>query len=352
MFNWATQTEWLGNPVLHWGYAAIGALLGFVVISIIAALIKSRLSSLRARYPNSGGIATAAATAAATRKWILLLLAAAVALHALELGAKADVWIVWTIGALIGIQVAFWISRLLQNVLCRATTDGEDDQQSVAESLITWAVELVVWITVVLILLSNAGINVNAFIASLGVGGIAVALAAKNVLSDLLASIAIALDKPFDVGDFITFGDELGTVKRVGIKTTRITALSGEELIVGNATLQGEVLHNLSRRTERRVVFGFSVALTAKPEQIEDVVATVRGFIEAEARTRLDRGHFLAIQEYGYALEFVYYVLDPGYGVYADIQQRINLQIMRKLAALGLELAVPVRDLRGKPMPD
>jgi small-conductance mechanosensitive channel len=203
-----------------------------------------------------------------------------------------------------------------------------------------------VWAVLLLFFLSNVGVNVNAFVASLGIGGVAVALALQNILGDLFASAAIGLDKPFEVGQVIAFGQELGTVLHVGVKTTRVRSLSGEELAISNTDLLKQVIHNHSRRSERRIVFGFKVPYGTPRAQVEEIPRRVRSFFEQEEKVRFDRGHFSNFGEHGPEFEFVYIVLDPDYTLYMDIQQRINLRIMELLDELGAEIAIPVRQIR------
>ena len=209
--------------------------------------------------------------------------------------------------------------------------------------VLTWAVQFCVWVTLALALLAAGGVNITAFVASLGVGGVAVALALQNVLTDLFSSIAIGLDKPFEVGEFIAFGSDLGTVTKVGIKSTRIQSLSGEELAVSNSVLLKNLIHNYSRMKQRRVVFNFRLPFDTPREKIPEVVTRVRGFIERESPTRFDRGYLSGFGDYGLDFEFVYYVLDPAYNTFVEIQQRINLAMLDAWDELGIEFAVPAR---------
>jgi small-conductance mechanosensitive channel len=212
--------------------------------------------------------------------------------------------------------------------------------------VLTWAVQLCVWVTLALALLAAGGVNITAFVASLGVGGVAVALALQNVLTDLFSSIAIGLDKPFEVGEFIAFGNDLGTVTRVGIKSTRIQSLSGEELAVSNSVLLKDLIHNYSRMKERRVVLNFRLPFDTPRGKIPEIIERVRGIIESDSPTRFDRGYLSGFGEYGLDFEFVYYVLDPDYSTFVGIQQRINLAMLDAWDELGIEFAVPARKLR------
>jgi small-conductance mechanosensitive channel len=362
MEHWLYHTTWLGNPTLAWLIAAGGALLGYLVAHTTAAILAAHLRKLAARTQRRG-FAIAADVARATRGWLLLLIAIAIALDFLHFGNATDSSGAvqrWTVTdglhlltyALVGIQMAFWINALVVSWLQRsANRDGGQPANPVMLGVLTWVVQFVIWVTLVLALLAEGGVQISAFVASLGVGGVAVALALQNVLGDLFASISIGLDKPFEVGEFIAFGSDLGTVTKVGVKSTRIASLSGEELAVSNSSLLKNLIHNYTRMQERRVVFGFRIPYGTSREHLQAIVDGARDAITAQDQTRLDRGHFRAFGDYGFEFEFVYYVLDPGYTLYCDIQQRINLEIMAVLEKLGVDFAIPARMLHA-PGPD
>jgi small-conductance mechanosensitive channel len=202
---------------------------------------------------------------------------------------------------------------------------------------------------VLLAMLSNIGVNITAFVASLGVGGIAIALAAQNILGDLFASVAIAVDKPFEVGDFVVMGEVVGSVEEVGIKTTRIRSLSGEQIVMANTEMLKQTIRNYKRLMERRIVFGFGVTYSSTPEQMQAIPEIVKKVVEGSERLRFDRAHFKAFGDSSLDFEVVYIVLDPDYNVYMDEQQRINLALLRELTALGVDFAFPTRTLHMVP---
>ncbi len=351
MPDWLHHAEWIGNPALAWIIAGAGALLGYLVAHSVAVFLKARLLKLAERT-HRDGFAIAAQVVSATHGWLLLLIAIATALDFLHFGnspaqtlsvQRALHLLTWI---LVGVQVVFWVNALLVSWMRRsATRDGTRRTNPIMLGVLTWAVQFVVWVTLVLILLNEGGVNITAFVASLGVGGVAVALALQNVLGDLFASISIGLDKPFEVGEYIAFGSDQGTVTKVGIKSTRINSLSGEELAISNSVLLKNLIHNYSRMQQRRVVFNFRLPLDTPHERIPEAVERVRAIIENEKPTRLDRGFLSGIGDYGLDFEFVYYVLDPSYNVYAAIQHRIILKMLDTWKDLGIEFAVPARVL-------
>ena len=358
MSDWFQHGEWLGNTALAWVIAAACALAGYVVLHGAAAIIGARLRSL-AELTHRRGFAIASDVAKATRGWLLLLIAIVVALDFLHFGnTDKDAlsvlhWLHLLTYALVGVQVALYASALLVSWLNRsARRDGGEPANPVMLGVLTWAVQFVVWITLVLALLAEGGVNITAFVASLGVGGVAVALALQNVLGDLFASISIGLDKPFVVGEYIAFGTEQGTVTKVGIKSTRIQSLSGEEMAISNSVLLKELIHNHSRRRERRIVFNFRLPFDTPRDRIPTAIERVRGFIEAEQLTRFDRGFLSSFGDWGLDFEFVYYVLDPSYNAFVEIQQRINLKMLEAWGELGIEFAVPARKLQATPSED
>jgi small-conductance mechanosensitive channel len=204
-------------------------------------------------------------------------------------------------------------------------------------------VRLAVWSAALLLMLDNLGVDVTALVAGLGVGGIAVALAVQNILGDLFASLSIALDKPFVIGDFVIVGDFMGTIERVGLTTTRIRSLSGEQLVFSNSDLLASRIRNYKRMQERRVAFSVGVTYQTSPDTLEAIPGMIRELIENQQTTRFDRAHFKAFGDSAYLFEIVYYVLDPDYNRFMDTQQAINLGICRRFAEHGIEFAYPTR---------
>jgi small-conductance mechanosensitive channel len=223
-----------------------------------------------------------------------------------------------------------------------ATTDRE-----VLGSLgiIGFVARVLIWAVVVLLMLDNLGVDITALVAGLGIGGIAVALAVQNVLGDLLASLSITFDKPFIVGDFLAVGEFLGSVEYIGIKSTRLRSLSGEQIVMSNADLLSSRLRNYGRMAQRRISFTIGVAYETPADTLERLPALIREIVTAESGVRFDRSHFARFAAASLDIETVYFVLSADYNEYMDVQQRINLAILRRFEALRVEFAYPTQKL-------
>lgn len=202
-----------------------------------------------------------------------------------------------------------------------------------------------IWLVALIFLLDNLGVKISAVVAGLGIGGIAVALAAQAVLGDLFSYFVIFFDKPFGVGDFIVVGDKSGVVEHIGIKTTRIRALSGEQLVFSNTDLTNSRVHNFKKMERRRVVFKVGVVYQTPIEKVKAIPQMVRQAIEQQADVEFDRGHFATFGDFSLNFEFVYFVNSPDYGKFMDVQQAINLTVFELFAREQIEFAYPSQTL-------
>ncbi|MEE8273055.1 MAG: mechanosensitive ion channel family protein, partial [Alphaproteobacteria bacterium] len=243
------------------------------------------------------------------------------------------------------VQAAIWGSHLVAGWLARQAKRrmAEDAAGATTLSVLGTPARFVVWVIAALIALDTLGIDVTALIAGLGIGGIAIALATQNILGDLFASLSIVLDKPFVVGDYIVVGDQMGTVERIGLKTTRVRSLSGELIIFSNADLLLSRVRNHKQMVERRIVFGFGVVYQTPIDKLEEIPGILREIIEEQDHTRVDRAHFTALGASSLDFEAVFYMTVPEYAVYRDTQQAINLALMRRFESLGVEFAYPTQ---------
>lgn len=242
-------------------------------------------------------------------------------------------------------QFGLWSNRAvatwLEVYVSRKMT--EDAATGTSLRALAFIARVVVWAVLLLLALDNIGIDVTAVIAGLGVGGIAVALAVQNILGDLFASLSIVLDKPFIVGDFIVVGEFMGTIEKVGLKTTRVRSLGGEQLIFSNNDLLQSRIRNYKRMEERRVLFELSVEYGTPAEKLEAIPGWIRGIVSQAPSTRFDRAHFKSFGDSALVFEVVYFVQSGDYNLFMDTQQAINLAIARKFQVECVEFAFPTR---------
>jgi small-conductance mechanosensitive channel len=231
-------------------------------------------------------------------------------------------------------------------MLLRREQQLEEDAGAVAAlDIVGFLVRVSVWAIVFLLALDNLGINITALVAGLGVGGIAVALAAQNIISDLFASLSIVLDRPFVLGDFLVIDDYYGNVEKVGLKTTRVRSLSGEQLVFSNNDLLNSRIRNYGQMVERRIVFEIGVVYDTPHEKLEQIPKIIEDIVIKQELARFDRAHFHQYGAYSLNFEIVYYVESSDYKLYMDIQQAVNLQIFRSFADAGIEFAYPTQTL-------
>ena len=204
-------------------------------------------------------------------------------------------------------------------------------------------IRVIVWSIVLIILLDNLGIKISALVAGLGIGGIAIALAAQSVLGDLFSYFIIFFDRPFEIGDFIIIGDFLGTVEDIGIKTTRLRSLGGEELIFSNQDLTNSRVRNYKRMNRRRIVFKFGVIYQTTLAQLKKIPQLVEEIITQIPETTFDRAHFASYGDFSLNYEVVYHVEISDYKKYMDIQQEINFQLKEAFEKQGIEFAYPTQ---------
>ena len=244
------------------------------------------------------------------------------------------------------LQCAVWADRIARaGLFWRFASTRTKAPIRSAISLMQALARVTIWSLALLLILDNVGFDITALIAGLGIGGVAVALAAQNVLGDLFSSLAIVLDRPFEVGDFIIFGDQMGNVEKIGIKTTRIRSLSGEQIVCANSDLITARIHNYKRMAERRIVFSIGVVYDTPPDTLESIPGLIREAVENTERARFDRAHFASYGDSSLNFEVVFYVLSDDYNIYMDVQQAINFAIFRAFGERGIDFAFPTRTL-------
>ncbi|MCR4330877.1 MAG: mechanosensitive ion channel family protein [Patescibacteria group bacterium] len=223
--------------------------------------------------------------------------------------------------------------------------NGEEvDQSSI--SFLKMLLKVALWLVGSMLILSNLGVNITSLVAGLGIGGLAVALALQNILSDLFSSFAIHFDKPFVVGDFVIVGEHMGVVEKIGIKTTRIRALQGEEIVISNQELTSARIQNFRKLEERRISFDFGVLYETPTEKVKKIPELVKGAMEDMIGVRFDRSHFMRFDDSALVFSTVYYVESNDYLDYANAQQEINLKLLETFTKEGIVFAYPTRTIR------
>ncbi|MEP6548556.1 MAG: mechanosensitive ion channel family protein [Gammaproteobacteria bacterium] len=244
-------------------------------------------------------------------------------------------------------QVGLWACAATAGWLDRKQRRSFETNRAAAGSLgiIAFLAQLAIWVLIGLLILDNLGVNITALVAGLGIGGVAVALALQNILGDLFASLSITFDQPFFVKDFIVVDDFMGSVEHIGIKSTRLRSLSGEQIVISNADLLKSRLRNYGRMVERRVVFKLGVTYETPTDKLEQISTVIRKVVEAQQDTRFDRCHFADHGAASLDFETVYYVLSADYNRYMDRHQAIHLQIHREFEQRGIDFAYPTQRL-------
>jgi small-conductance mechanosensitive channel len=338
--------QFLGNSLQAWLTASLTAAILFVVLMVVRWLLVSRLGAVAARTINQIDDMVVALIRE-TRAWVLLVLAIDVGVAPLKLPPRVELYLspvaklvllwqaaVWGAGA-----IGFWVKHHLEH---RA---GTGDRAGIAMiNAMGVGAKVILWILVMITALKSVfAIEITPLITGLGVSGIAVALAVQNILGDLLAALAIVFDKPFDVGDAIGVDTITGTVEHIGLKTTRIRSVTGEQIIIGNGDLLKSRLRNFRRMYQRRVLFNLDVTFDTPSEALAKLPTIIEQIVSAQSPVKFDRCHVSSFSESAIRIETVYYVLDPDYKKYMDVQQAINLEVLRRFAAEQVRFAFPSR---------
>jgi MscS family membrane protein len=338
------QTPFHGNTVGTWTLA----LLAFLVTLIILPMVRGFIGARRRKWIQAGhqlptAIAIAALLVERTNRLFLLTLALYFAASQLDslpprLDHALDIIIVLTFW----FQVGLWAMAVVRFAIDRrAGRDGKDAALASSIDIIVFIAGITIWAMAFLLALDNLGVEIKPLLAGLGITGIAVALAVQTVLGDLLASLSIALDKPFVIGDSLQVDNLSGTVEHIGVKSTRIRSVDGEQLIISNADLLKTRIRNNGRMRERRSAFGINVAYDTPPETLLRIPPFVKSVVEAQANTRFDRCHLLGFGDWALRFEVVYFVTVSDYLTYANAQQAINLAILERFREWDVKFAFP-----------
>ncbi len=330
-------------------FAAGLAVAAFLAIHTALVLFRRRLDQLSDEAAHRPVAEVLRRTLARTSNLVVLATAILIGLSALDLPPpwNARVGHLWFLT--LGLQLAIYLHNAVKVTASRYfrthSHHGNDGQVTIAHTLIIWVLQTAVWVIFALALLSNLGIDVSTFVASLGIGGIAIALAVQNVLGDLFASLSIALDKPFEVGDFISTGSISGTVEKVGLKTTRIRASSGEQIVISNASLLKDTVSNFKRMQTRRVVFNLRAHPDTPAALAAKVPEAVKAIIEGLDQVVFGRAHLSKYDQNFIEYEVVYTMQTADYDLFMNTQQAILLAAMQMFAELNISTAPRAQQL-------
>jgi small-conductance mechanosensitive channel len=349
------RTPFHGNSVGAWTLAALAFLVTFTILPMVRGFISSRRRKwIQAGHQLPTALAIAALLVERTSKLFLFSVALYFGASQLQtlpprIGHALSVIIVLTFW----FQVGLWAMAIVRFAIDRrAGRDGKDAALASSIDIIVFIAGITVWAMAFLLALDNLGVEIKPLLAGLGITGIAVALAVQTVLGDLLASLSIALDKPFVIGDSLQVDDLSGTVEHIGVKSTRIRSVDGEQLIISNADLLKSRIRNNGRMRERRSAFSVNVSYDTSPEQLREIPPFIKSVVEAQKDTRFDRCHFLGYGDWALRLEIVYFVTVSDYQTYANAQQAINLAILERFREWDVKFAFPYPTPAPRPQPE
>ena len=340
------ETVVWGNSLSVWLITALTAAVLGLALRVLKASLGRRLN--RSAQPRVGDWFRAGEKLVRqTKAWFLLVAALFCGGYVCNIHLEESTLriVIWVTIVVVLTQAAIWADTLLAFAISRYVERHKEVDAAGVTMLLAlgFAGRSVIWVAAALTAIACMGIDITTWVAGLGIGGVAVALAAQNILGDLFASVSIVLDKPFVLGDFIAVDDKMGEIEHIGLKTTRLRSLSGEQLIFSNTDLLKSRIHNYKRMQERRVVFTIGAAYETPYEKVAAIPAMLREIIESQQPVRFDRAHFPRYADSALIFEAVYYVLTADYNKYMDVQQTVNLAILHRFAAEGIAFAYPTR---------
>lgn len=338
----------LNNDIRTW-MVAVGIAAGlFLSFHLLKYILSRRLVAIAAKTKNDVDDLLVDLVVR-TRSFSLLVFSLYFGSLALTLSARVEL-INRTIAIVtLFIQIAFWGNGLITywvNRQVQERVEKDDPAAATSMNVLGYLARVVMWSVLIILILDNLpGIEVNSLIASLGIGGVAVALAVQNILGDLFASLSIVLDKPFSIGDFLVIGDYRGTVEKIGLNTTRIRSLYGEELIFANSDMVKSRIKNYKSMDRRLVTFTLGIKGDLPYHKLEIIPGLLQELIEIQDPVTFDRAHFKSYGDFALIYEVVYHVEDSDYKLYMDIQQAINLAIYKRFEEEGIEFAYPTQTI-------
>jgi small-conductance mechanosensitive channel len=338
--------KYFGNTVLEWVLAATVFLITFTVLPLLKSYLM-RLAKRPLQASKFGAVTLFLRLIPRTSRIFVLVVALNLAMRIVDFPAKAERALEFLIQVGVWFQVGLWAMTVVAYLLDRKqrTVSPGDAGLSSSLTVINFIAGTAIWAVVTLLALDNMGVDITALVAGLGIGGIAVALAVQTVLGDLLASLSITLDKPFAVGDSLVIDNLTGKVEDIGIRSTRIRSINGEQIIISNADLLKSRVRNFGRMDERRGVINIGITYETPVEKVKRARELIEQAINAVTNVRLDRCHFKELGATSLNFEAVFFVLDPAFDALMTAQQDINFKLLEDFAREGIEFAYPTQKL-------
>jgi small-conductance mechanosensitive channel len=340
--------EYLGNTLWEYTMAIVVFVTAMVLLMIFQSIILRHLKKLAEKTVNDFDDAMVG-IASSIKPPLYFVISLYLGYRFLNFSDLADNIVNFLFFVILALEVIKSFGRLVDYFIEVQTrkmeNEGEKEHIKGMMRILKNFILLGLAVLAILLILSNYGVNVTSVLASLGIGGLAIALAVQNILSDIFSSFSIFVDKPFQIGDFIVVGTDMGNVQKIGLKTTRIKTLQGQELIVSNQELTSTRVENYKRMEKRRVVFSFGVTYGTDSKKLEKIPEVVKKVIESRKKTSFDRCHFKDYGDFSLNYEVVYYVESPEYGEYMDAQQDINLDLYKKFEKEKIDFAYPTQTI-------
>ena len=345
MENFLSQS-FLGNTALEW-IIGFGVAVGvWVAVRIAVRILLNRMKALAAKTETDiDDLVTELLEK--TKGLFVALVALYAGARSLQLSVGMDALMtrLFILGFII--QGAYWANGIVNYILGSWAKKKFESDPTITTALgsVGFLIRLAVWATFGMLALDNLGIDIGPMVAGLGIGGLALGLALQGTLSDLFASFSIVFDRPFTVGDYIQVGSLAGTVEHVGLKTTRVKSLTGEQLVFSNSDLLGSRIQNFQRRAERRCAFTLGVTYDTRPDQLERIPSLIQEIIESHDHTRFDRSFFMTFGDSALNIDTVYYMNVPAFATYGATHHSINIEIFKRFAQEGIEFAYPTQTI-------
>jgi small-conductance mechanosensitive channel len=332
-----------GNTLADWFGAAIVSVGVWSLLALFRRVFKARSQRI-AQEHQSAPIRLIFHLASNTRQFSFLAVALYAGQENLSFTPKVQHIVANVALILLLTQVGLWAGRSLRFYLkIKEAARGPDQLFAGSLDVINFVAGILIWSLLILVALDNFGVNITALLAGLGVGGVAVALALQNILGDLFASLSIALDKPFVVGDSLNIDTFTGAVEHIGIKTTRLRSETGEQIVLSNADILKSRVRNFGRMPEQRVLTTLRVAYATPTDMLTGIPKILEGIVRAQSTARSERCHLKSLGEYALQYELSYFVQQPKLNPLLDLQQTVNFHIIDEFRRLGIEFALPAQ---------